>query len=302
MLRLYDPISKTVYEQEEPRDPSTLQSLCRKVIIQTLTLKRIHQIHHLPLPSSIQLSIGTLSKKDFIIDVERISPEDHVHQCYPATCCLNNEDVILRVMPKFTEFTFPDLIGLFEEGDFFCCILLPSESLAEKIDKAKESGTTLDHRTIWHTLKCIIDTLNYCHITPISKISSHNIRYHKNGQISIDLPPDDETETVTVMEARMNAPVYEAPEVLSRQTPDDKAHSWNIGCLVYEMLALEPAFYDRSGMNPFSAYMDIMQGNIPQIPTTASESLTNLVKHCLFTNPADRYSLQDIKQVVLQYL
>ncbi|XP_062570512.1 serine/threonine-protein kinase Nek6-like [Saccostrea cucullata] len=302
MLRLYDPISKTVYEQEGSEELPTLQSQCRKVIIRALTLNRINQVYKLPLPYSIKSKIRTLSKKDFIIDVERISPMDHVQQCYPATCCLNNEEVIFRVLPKDTVLHFPGVIDLFKEGDFMCCIQLPFQSLAEKINQAKESGSTLDHTTIWKTLNCLIHYFSHSHISPINRISSLQIKYFKNGQISLDMLPANNTETVTVMEGQMNAPIYEAPEVLSRQDPDEKAYSWNVGCLVYEMLALEPAFYDRTGENPFSAYMDIMQGNVPQIPTTASESLTNLVNHCLLTNPADRYSLQDINQVVGQHI
>lgn len=38
--------------------------------------------------------------KDFAIDVERLSPENHTKRCYPATCCLTNDDVIIKVFPK----------------------------------------------------------------------------------------------------------------------------------------------------------------------------------------------------------
>lgn len=106
---------------------------------------------------------------------------------------------------------------------------------------------------------------------------------------------------VTAMEAQVDKPVYEAPEVLGRQNPDSKAHSWNLGCLLYEMLALEPAFYDRSGVNPFSVFMDIMQGNLPAIPASASQSMTDLVNRCLVSDSANRLSLQEIEDAIIQH-
>lgn len=60
----------------------------------------ITKVHQLPLPTSIKTKVGALSMKDFAIDVERLSPENHTKRCYPATCCLTNDDVIIKVFPK----------------------------------------------------------------------------------------------------------------------------------------------------------------------------------------------------------
>jgi hypothetical protein len=192
----------------------------------------------------------------------------------------------------------PSLIATFAEDNHLCCVFLPTQTLAQRIDKAKDTEISLDHSIIWQTLSSIIKVLKSNKISPISRISSTGIQFHKTGQITVLCTNEDGEQTIA-FEAQRNMPVYEAPEVIRRQKPDEKAHSWNIGCLLYEMLALEPAFYDRSGENPFSVYMDIMQGNMPPVPDSGSESLTDLVSHCLIISPSDRYSLQDITNSII---
>lgn len=44
MSRLYDPISQTVFEKEDFPEPSSLQGLCRKSIIQAVTLGDIEKV------------------------------------------------------------------------------------------------------------------------------------------------------------------------------------------------------------------------------------------------------------------
>lgn len=44
MSRLYDPISQTVLEKEDFPEPSSLQGLCRKSIIQAVTLGDIEKV------------------------------------------------------------------------------------------------------------------------------------------------------------------------------------------------------------------------------------------------------------------
>lgn len=45
MVRLYDPISQTVFEKEDFPEPSSLQGLCRKSIIQAVTLGDIEKVY-----------------------------------------------------------------------------------------------------------------------------------------------------------------------------------------------------------------------------------------------------------------
>lgn len=47
MSRLYDPISLTVFEKEGFPEPSSLQGLCRKSIIQAVTLGDIEKVQYL---------------------------------------------------------------------------------------------------------------------------------------------------------------------------------------------------------------------------------------------------------------
>ena len=136
----------------------------------------------------------------------------------------------------------------------------------------------------------------------VMKISTEVIRFHSNGTVFIDPPTNvDQTGHMTEVGGGIEAAVYEAPEVLGRQDPGAKAFSWTVGCVVYEMLALEPAFYDRTGgMNPFSVFMDIMQGNLPPDPTHGSAELIALMGCCFKTDPNKRPSLEYLLDIAEQ--
>lgn len=63
------------------------------------------KVSDLPLPRSIKCTIGKLSMRDFHIDLERLGPKDHVRKCYPATCHLTGEDVLIKIFPKSEHFS-----------------------------------------------------------------------------------------------------------------------------------------------------------------------------------------------------
>lgn len=106
---------------------------------------------------------------------------------------------------------------------------------------------------------------------------------------------------VIVMEVQIDKLVYEVSEVLGRQNLDFKVYFWNLGCLFYEMFVLELAFYDRSGVNSFFVFMDIMQGNFLVVLVFVSQLLIDLVNRCFVSDFVNRLSLQEIEDVIIQY-
>lgn len=88
--------------------------------------------------------------------------------------------------------------------------------------------------------------------------------------------------------------IYEAPEVLRREEPTKQSFTWTAGCIIYEMLALEPAFYDRTGTNPFQVFMDMMQGTLPPEPLEGSSEIKSVMWNCLKLNPSERMPLQEL--------
>ena len=200
------------------------------------------------------------------------------------------------------EVSDPSFIIHFEEDEIVCCIYEPTESLADHIAARKAEGAEFQENFVWTTMAGVIKEFLSGKFDTVMKISTEVIRFHSNGTVFIDPPTNvDQTGHMTEVGGGIEAAVYEAPEVLGRQDPGAKAFSWTVGCVVYEMLALEPAFYDRTGgMNPFSVFMDIMQGNLPPDPTHGSAELIALMGCCFKTDPNKRPSLEYLLDIAEQ--
>ncbi|KAK3086466.1 hypothetical protein FSP39_018830 [Pinctada imbricata] len=308
MIRSYNPITKTVSSTEgAPITVTPLQQLCRNTILNAVTLKRIHKYKDLPLPAVLSKKISILNLQDFIIDVEKIGPQDHIKQTYNATCIFDNREVIIKVLSKDSQHDTssdnPDFILAFEEDEIVCCIYEPTESLGDNIKASREKGTTFQETFIWKTIAGLAQEFKTEKYNPLMKISTSTVRFHSTGEMFLEVPMNTgDTGHMTEVGGGMDSAVYEAPEVLGRQDCSEAAFSWTIGCIIYEMLALEPAYFDRSGTNPFSVFMDIMQGTHPPEPQEGSNELREIMHQCLTVDPNQRPNLDNILQACQQFL
>lgn len=91
--------------------------------------------------------------------------------------------------------------------------------------------------------------------------------------------------------------LYEAPEVLKREPPNEMALSWTIGCIIYELVTLEAAFCDRENPgNMVALITDIIQGKRPPMigQTQYSDTLLRTIDQCLELQPSKRPHLEGL--------
>lgn len=86
-------------------------------------------------------------------------------------------------------------------------------------------------------------------------------------------------------------PYYASPEVWKDQPYDCKSDIWSLGCVLYEMCALVPPFRadDMNGL-----FKKVLKGAYPQIPTSYSMDLRNIIKSLLQVNAAQRPTSEQI--------
>lgn len=90
----------------------------------------------------------------------------------------------------------------------------------------------------------------------------------------------------------------QAPEIINEKGYDDKTDIWSLGCLIYELAALKPAF---DATNAIALAQKINQGKFPRIPSKFSESLYNLILTMVQTDPKRRPRVDDLLELpVLQ--
>jgi serine/threonine protein kinase len=89
----------------------------------------------------------------------------------------------------------------------------------------------------------------------------------------------------------VGSPFYLSPELCMGQPYDFATDIWSLGCVLYELCTLSPAF---SGNNMGAIVAKIMRDRPPAIPSFYSKGLADLVDAMLNKSPKARPSLPDI--------
>lgn len=78
-----------------------------------------------------------------------------------------------------------------------------------------------------------------------------------------------------------------SPEVLKGDGYDFKSDIWSLGCLLYELAMLKSPFKSE-GLNLYSLFQKISNGDFQPLPDNYSEELRSLVYGMISTRPQDR--------------
>ena len=186
-------------------------------------------------------------------------------------------------------------ITAFDENNQTIVVEQPTKTLADVIDQSKREGTIFDEEFLWLLMDEMVSYLLENDIYPTSEFGTYSIHFLPNRQIFIEVV---ENRPADMNQVSTNTVVYAAPEVLDMTNPTSTAFTWSIGCIIHECLALEPAFYDPDGSNPFSVMMKIMENQLPPEPQHGSDTLKAVVKMCLTNDPAERITLKTLKHIV----
>ena len=91
-------------------------------------------------------------------------------------------------------------------------------------------------------------------------------------------------------------PYYASPEVWRDQPYDNRSDLWSLGCVLYEMTALNPPF---KAANMDALFKVVISANYPAIPNYYSKDLSRMVTMLLQADPRNRPSCDEILQMAL---
>ncbi|KAI8849375.1 kinase-like domain-containing protein [Chytridium lagenaria] len=199
------------------------------------------------------------------------------------------------------ELRHPNIVRYFErfvdrENSMIYIIMEYCEGgdLAMAIQRCKKESKRIPESTIWAVLTQLLQALDECHnagavagkppnhptilhrdIKP-DNVFIDNMRNVKLGDFGlsrvIENPESEFAKTY------VGTPFYMSPELVNESCYNTKSDIWALGCLIYELCALEPPFQAKTQA---ALSTKIRQGRINQLPAEYSAELNYMVRQML---------------------
>lgn len=230
---------------------------------------------------------------DQVVALKRISVdmmnEKARDKCLKEVKLLQNLDHpnIIRYMDSFI--TENDLIIVYEWA--------AAGDLKRQLRKAQEKGVGFEERVIWKYFSQICLAIQHMHEkrTMHRDLKPANIFLTLDGTIKVgDLGLSRELSEHTIQaHSKVGTPLYMSPEVLKGGGYDFKSDIWSLGCLLYELAMLKSPF-KAEGLNLYSLFQKISNGEYQPLPDTYSLELRNMAYSMISINPEDRPEINQV--------
>lgn len=178
----------------------------------------------------------------------------------------------------------PNIIGykeaFFEEATSSLCIVMEyadGGDLLQKIATHKKKGTNFTEKEVWsyfiqmvRGLKALHD-LKICH----RDIKCANVFLTKDGKIKLGDLNVSKVVKKGMLHTQTGTPYYASPEVWKDKPYDVKSDIWSLGCVLYEIAALNPPF---RAAHMTGLYQKVLKAIYDPIPSTYSKELAAVIR------------------------
>ena len=183
--------------------------------------------------------------------------------------------------------------------NFNLCIITEfyeNNDLLQLIKKKKKKKVYFNEDFIWRIFIDILLGIKYLHDNDIihRDLKSANIFIDKNlraiiGDFGVSKILNDNVKTYT----QIGTPLYLSPEIINKNKYDKKIDIWSLGCILYEIIALDQPFISSKSFQ--ALYSKIISGNFPKIYNNLySKDLLSMIDILLEVNPKKRISIDEL--------
>lgn len=173
--------------------------------------------------------------------------------------------------------------AFFEENGHFLCIVMEycdNGDLQTKINNAKKTSRFTKEDDVWSIFYQMILGLQALHKKKIihRDIKCANVFLTKDGMVKLGDLNVSKIAKAGILKTQTGTPYYASPEVWKDQPYDIKSDIWSLGCVLYELVALNPPFTakDMKGL-----YQRVVKGVYPKIPNHYSTDLSAILSQLL---------------------
>ena len=238
----------------------------------TVSLVKRKQDNKIYALKCVQISkLSVHEKKNSLNEVRLLASINHKNIISYKESFYNEENQTLNIILEYAD-----------DGD-----------LQTKIISKKKSENVFQEKTIWSIFIQMVKGLNELHNRKIihRDLKSANIFLMKNGICKLgDLNVAKVVEN-GLLHTQTGTPYFASPEIWEDKPYSFKSDIWSIGCILYQMAALQMPF---QGKNIKEVYYNLRNINIPPLPEIYSKDLLIIIKKLLKYEPEARPSTKDI--------